>query len=193
MACKRRDGRLPARLAALAVWPLAMACGEEAQEHELPEGRYHYQAIHPAPGLVEPMRLEGVMVIAESGEDSIAGQWEVPQLHPEMELGSWEGDAYEVMAHPTYFGILTHRLRPAPGRGTIECEGNYTWVAEGGVERTVPVTCSVSAEVAERPAMPARGPEDPIVRPIDPDTLPPRGLSPDAASGPRTDSTWQVR
>lgn len=184
---------MPARLAALAAWPLAMACGDEAREHALPEGRYHYVATHPAPAQAEPLRLEGVMVITESGEDSVAGQWEVPELHPEMDLGGWEGDAYEVMAHPTYFGILTHRLRPAPDGGTIACEGDYTWVADGGVERTVPVTCSVSPGATERPEMPARGPEDPIVRPIDADSVPPRGLSPDAASGPRTDSAGQVR
>lgn len=157
----------------LAVLLLALGCAPGEGEERIPEGRYRYVASHPAPS--GNVRLEGVLVITESNEDSIAGVWQVPQLHPELDLGGREGAAYEAMAHPTYFGILTHRLRPE-GDG-IHCEGEYTWMADGGIERTVPVTCSVSPEAGVRPEMPPTGPEDPTIRPIDADTAPPAGAS----------------
>ncbi len=187
-----RVGAVLSRKAVSAVLLLGAACaGDEAGGRTIPEGRYHYVASHPAPGEAQSVELEGVLVITWSGRDSIAGVWEVPELQPDLDLGEWRGDAYEVMANPTYFGVLTNRLRRQGER--ILCEGDYTWVAEGGVERTVPVTCSVSPDAGERPEMPARGEEDPIIRRIDPDSVPPRELSPDAAAGPRDDSAGGVR
>ena len=181
----RRFAVLASRSLAAAALGLAAACADGMAEGVVPEGRYGYEASHPTPdgGSID---LAGVMVITESDVNSVSGLWEVPDLHPEMDLGDREGEAYEVMAHPTYFGTLTHRIWREGD--AILCEGEYTWIAEGGIERTAPVTCSISPEAGERPAMPPRGPEDPIVRPIDADTLPPPGLSPDDAPGPRPDT-----
>lgn len=185
-------GKAVVRWAPLAaVLSIAACSGADAGERTIPEGRYRYVATHPARGGSDSIRLDGVLEITESTPDSITGVWAVPQLQPDLDLGGWRGDAYEVMASPTYFGVLTSRLRP---EGTwIRCEGEYTWVADGGVERSVPVTCSLSPDAGERPEMPPTGAEDPIVRPIDADTVPPRGLSPDEASGPRPDPAGGAR
>lgn len=108
-------------------------------------GRYSYEATHPAPGGEQSIQLEGFLQIDEAPGDTIEGEWEVPQLHPELRVVEDEGGAAVITAHPTYFGTLHHRIRRGSGGG-VSCSGEYVWVAEGGEQRSVPLTCTIQPE-----------------------------------------------
>lgn len=128
---------LPALVLVLA---LASAC--DLAPAPLEPGRYTYRASHPAPGGDESITLEGVLDVEEVEGDTIRGSWEVPQLHPELGMIGEVDGGLVVTAHPIYFGTLHHTIR-GTGRG-ISCSGRYVWVAEGGVERSVLLSCSIS-------------------------------------------------
>lgn len=128
---------------------LALSGGCDPGGGELEPGRYTYRASHPAPGGDESITLEGVVELEDVAGDTIQGHWEVPQLHPELRVIGEPGGELVVTGHPIYFGTLRHRIRPT--RGGISCSGTYVWVAEGGVERSVPLSCSISPYSAAPP------------------------------------------
>ncbi len=107
-------------------------------------GRYAYLARHPVPETDDSLRLSGVLVISYSTPDSIAGRWEVEQLQPELRLGRWERDAYVVYADPIYPGTIVHRIWRTGEPQQLRCEGHFTWIASGGVEQDLPLTCELS-------------------------------------------------
>lgn len=109
----------------------------------LPAGRYDYVASHATPSGEDTIHLSGILQIDSSDADSVRGHWEVPQLHPELRSRLAESGGIQLIAHPTYFGTLSHEFRRS-GTG-IACSGAYEWVAEGGREETTPLSCSVTA------------------------------------------------
>lgn len=163
------------------LWLLALAaaaCGDARPgevDAPLPDGRYGYQARHYVPFLRDTMELSGAVIIGEDplGEDlvrdgeTMPGKWEVQQLHPRMEIVTAEGGEPLVYAFASYEGTLVHRMTRSGGR--LLCEGEYTWVADGGDERREPISCTLSADAPPLPLMEA--PLSPAVRPVD-DTLP---------------------
>lgn len=157
--------RAAAPLLTLLLPPLA-ACDRETGPIEV--GRYEYRAAHPTPG-GDTIRIEGVLNVEEVRGDTIEGVWEVPQLHPELRVVDDADGRLTVSAQPTYFGTIYHRIGRS-GRG-VTCSAEYVWVAEGGVERSEPVTCAITRDPGATPLPGAGDPETPIVRPIQ-DTTP---------------------
>lgn len=156
----------------LVLFLAAGGCEGAGGEPTLSPGRYLYTASHPVPSGEDSIRLNGVMEITGAGAEGVEGRWDVPQLHPELESLGAGGSDLVVTAHPTYFGTILHRLRPG-GDGEVACEGEYTWVAEEGEHRSLPLTCTLDPDVPEGydPALP--NPQTRIIRPLDADTLPP--------------------
>lgn len=153
----------------LAALPLLLtgACAGDTEPALIPPGRYHYRASHPIPDSGDSIRLEGVLQVTFSEGDSLGGRWDVQRMHPEMRASTSEDGAVEIRGQPTYFGSIVHRITPQQG-GRFACSGRYSWVAEGG-ERSLPVTCSLSAQVPAGLATPAPGAT--TIHPIDPDSV----------------------
>jgi hypothetical protein len=152
-------------LASCALAVLGAACSDAPERAPAP-GRYAYTASHPDPVTPDTVTFSGVLVIEESTPESIAGHWEVTQLQPSLERGGWEEDAYVAYAYPIYGGIAVHRISRAGGPRDLRCTGHYTWVAEGGVERDIPLTCQLSPlEPGATPATPAPGSR--VIRPFE--------------------------
>lgn len=168
--------RLRRHAAVLALPVLLPACGGE-ETNPLPPGRYAYTASHATPDGGQPVELAGVLEIYELEGDSLRGRWDAEQLHPELEGAVLEDAGAAVYAHPTYFGTIVHRVRRGAG-GAVSCDGEYSWIAAGGVERSVPLTCALSDAVPAGAGVPAPGgravrkaQDSPIVAPV-PDRQP---------------------
>lgn len=156
----------------------AAACGDApgGAPQPLPDGRYGYQARHYVPFLRDTVELSGAVIVGEEplGEDDVRGgeprpgKWEVQQLHPRMETVAAEGGEPLVYAFPTYEGTLVHRFSRSGER--LLCDGEYTWLAEGGDERREPVSCTLSTDAPTLPLM-EEVPLSPTIRPAD-DNLP---------------------
>lgn len=151
------------RAAVLLILSLVPFTGCDRESGPIDAGRYDYRAAHAAPGGEDTIRIQGVLAVQEVHGDTLEGHWEVPQLHPELRvLEDAEGEMV-VMAQPTYFGTIYHRISRS-GRG-ISCAAEYVWVAEGGVERSVPVSCSITRDPGATPRPAGAPPEGPMVRP----------------------------
>ena len=153
---------------------LGAACGAGEGEGSgadglLAEGRYAYVSSHPNPVTGEPMRHAGALVVTHATGDSIGGRWDAEGLKPEVARGEWENGAFVAYAYPIYGGIAVHRITPAGAGGAVRCEGHYSWMQAGGIEREVPLLCELrpdpDAGVGEVPS------PGPIVRPLDADTV----------------------
>jgi hypothetical protein len=138
------------------VFALAALAGAgcDAGPDSISPGRYAYVASHATPRGDDTIRLEGVLEVQSVGADSIEGEWEVPDLHPELRVRSDGSGRSVVTAHPTYFGTLHHRLRRIGGG--ISCSGAYVWVGEDGAEQSTKLSCSITPLPAgqTRPAAP---------------------------------------
>lgn len=152
--------------ALLAILLLTLA-GCERESGPIEVGRYAYRAAHATPG-GDTIRLDGVLDVEEVRGDTIEGQWEVPQLHPELRVVDDADGRLTVSAQPTYFGTIYHRIGRS-GRG-ITCSAEYVWVAEGGVERSVPVTCAITRDPGATPPPGVEAERPPVRVPAQPDS-----------------------
>ncbi|HEV2131414.1 MAG TPA: hypothetical protein VGR27_09950 [Longimicrobiaceae bacterium] len=150
---------------------VATSCGNGG-EHAPAAARYAYSASHPAPGAGDSLRFAGVLELTHTTADSLAGQWEVPELHPELRRGGWERDAYVVYASPVHGGTLVHRIRRTGEPHELACGGYYAWIGADGDEQRVPLRCAL-AYAPDAPPVGIVPPMHPYTRPIDADTLPP--------------------
>jgi hypothetical protein len=79
-------------------------------------------------------------------------------LLPELPMGQWHQDAYLLYASPTYPGTLVHRIQRTGRPQELGCAGYYTWVASGGIERELPLTCELSLIDADTAGPPPGAP-----------------------------------
>lgn len=143
MKSQQYPARLGRRVLAAAGFALALAGCDAGAAVVLPVGRYDYVASHATPSGEDTIQLSGILQIDSADPDSVRGHWEVSQLHPELRSRVAESGGIQLIAHPTYFGTLSHEFRQS-GTG-ISCTGAYEWVAEGGRAETTPLSCSVTA------------------------------------------------
>lgn len=137
--------------------PVAIACGD-GPERAPAAGQYAYSAAHPVPGSADSLRFAGLMVLTRTAGGLIAGEWDVPQLHPELRRGSWDGEAYVAYATPVHGGTLVHRIRRVGEPHELACSGHYSWMAANGDEQRVPLPCTLT----HAPDAPPMGPMPPL-------------------------------
>lgn len=106
-------------------------------------GRYAYTAQHAIPGGQGDIVLEGTLIISSASADAVEGSWDVPRLQPRLLGGGRQGGTYEVLAKPVYGGTLVHNI--APSETGLSCTGEFIWIAAGGDQESVRLTCSLSA------------------------------------------------
>lgn len=143
MRFQQDPARAGRRALAAAVVVLTLAGCDAGVGVSLPTGRYDYVASHATPSGEDTIHLSGILQIDSADGDSVVGHWEVPQLHPELRVRQDESGGTKLIAHPTYFGTISHEFRRVGGG--IACSGAYEWVAEGGRSESTPLLCSVSA------------------------------------------------
>lgn len=156
-----------ARHCAAALLLALTGAGCEPDHPVPPEGWYAYVASYAVPGTADSVTIEGGLEITEASAGQLQGRWRADRLHPELTGGEWVEGAYEIRAIPTFFGTLVHRVAPRPAGDGFRCDGQFTWVAEGGIERAVPVRCSLT--FTDRVPADAIAPvNSPVVRPAEP-------------------------
>jgi hypothetical protein len=161
-----RGDRGRRRPAAALLCALA-AAGCEPDHPVPPEGWYAYVGSYAVPGTADSVVIEGALEITEASAGELEGRWRADRLHPELTGGEWVESAYEIKATPTFFGTLVHRVAPQAAGDGFRCEGEFTWVAEGGIERAVPVRCSLVFTDQIPPG--ATAPVNPrVIRPAEP-------------------------
>lgn len=128
------------RTGVIAMAALA-AAGCDAGPDAIPPGRYAYVASHATPRGDDTIRLQGVLEVQAVGTDSIDGEWDVPDLHPELRVRTDGSGRSVITAHPTYFGTLHHRFRRFGGG--LSCSGAYIWVDAEGDEQSTKLSCSL--------------------------------------------------
>lgn len=119
-------------------------------EGEVPIGEYEYAATHPLPGGPDSMELTGSLTITSAEDGMLEGTWDANRLNPPLLTGDHLKNAYELLAATTYGGTLVHRVHF--GAEEISCTGEFVWVAEGGEERSLPVSCTISLDEPTRTA-----------------------------------------
>lgn len=119
-------------------------------EGGVPIGEYDYAASHPLPGGEGSVELTGRLTITSAEDGMLGGSWDASRLKPPLVTGDHLENAYELLAATTYGGTLVHRVHF--GAEEISCTGEFVWIAEGGEERSLPVSCTISLDESTRTA-----------------------------------------